>query len=236
MRALSEFPFWRRTIRAAQEVRLFHLTAISGCLAIAALNLLWQGHGVLRSSSPAPRFFAVALSCWMITVVAEFVWLFWAPLPIAQLVAIPQEVIVFAPEPADPLIEQLKEVAPAVLREGTLQLAEEMKSFEAGSDQEFVRTLLETRSGIDITEEEHEEALDRQSNELVQRHLVTWRGYRDRFHRPARAFRDELRRRLGIRNPASEPVIPALYEAVLTGANPISQAADHLVSLARRLR
>jgi hypothetical protein len=141
-----------------------------------------------------------------------------------------------APEPVDPLVETLREVPPAVLKQGTLQLAEEMRTFEAEGDKEFVTTLLTTPPLANQTDEQLEEALDEQSKELMQSHITTWRTYRDRFYRPARAFRDELRRRLGIRNTSNEPNIPALDQAVLTGANPISDAADYLVALARRLK
>jgi hypothetical protein len=71
---------------------------------------------------------------------------------------------------------------------------------------------------------------------LLERQLLTRRTYRERFFRPARAFRDELRKRLGIRNVSREPKIPALDQGVLSGARPITQAANYLVALARRLR
>ena len=58
----------------------------------------------------------------------------------------------------------------------------------------------------------------------------------ERFYRPARAFRDELRKRLGIRNVSREPKIPALDAGVLSGAKPITRAANYLVALARRLK
>src|SRR2546423_1674716 len=79
-------------------------------------------------------------------------------------------------------------------------------------------------------------ALDRESRELMQRHLLTRRAYRERFYRPARALRDELRKRLGIRNVSREPRVPALDEGVLSGAKPITHAANYLVALARRLK
>jgi hypothetical protein len=86
-----------------------------------------------------------------------------------------------------------------------------------------------------LSEDERDKKLDRESTELIQRHLTTWRAYRDRFYRPAIAFRNELRKRLGIRNSHKEPKIPALDQAALTGATPITEAADHLTELANRL-
>jgi hypothetical protein len=85
-------------------------------------------------------------------------------------------------------------------------------------------------------EAERDEALDRESTGLVERHLLTVRAYRERFYRPARALRDELRKRLGIRNITREPSLPALDEGILDGAKPITEAANYLASLARRLR
>jgi hypothetical protein len=134
------------------------------------------------------------------------------------------------------LVAELRELPPADLRDEALQLAKEMKSFEAGSDREFVNTLVAARGLPAVTEAEHDDVLDKQSTELMEHNLRTWRAYRESFYRPARAFRDELRKRLGIRNVNSEPRIPALDEAVLTGARPITQAADYLAGLARRLK
>lgn len=135
----------------------------------------------------------------------------------------------------DPLVEQLRTVPAPVLKEGTLQLAEAMRTFEAGSDGDYVSTLLSPRVLDTLSEEERDKELERESTELIRQHLTTWRTFRDQFYRPAIAFRNELRKRLGIRNPRREPEIPALDQAALTGAKPITEAADHLTELANRL-
>lgn len=228
---------WRRSIPSAwSQVRLLQPWKIAGAIAISALNILWHGHGVLRSSPPAVRFAAVAVICYLLTTVAEFLWLlatgprltgFESPTNITALSEL---------ESIDPLVDQLKALPPSELREETLQLATEMKSFEAGSDREFVTTLSSPPPVLAATEAEHDEALDRESRELMERHLGTWRAYRERFYRPARALRDELRKRLGIRNTNGEPRIPALDDAMLSGAKPITEAANYLVALARRLK
>jgi hypothetical protein len=140
-----------------------------------------------------------------------------------------------APPEVDPLVEQLSVVPAPVLKEGTLQLAEAMRNFEAGSDGAYVSTLLRPGSLGTLSEEQRDEEIDRESKDLRQHDLATWSVYRDRFYRPARAFRDELRKRLGIRNPRREPVIPALDQPALTGAKPITEAADYLTELANRL-
>jgi hypothetical protein len=182
------------------------------------------------------RFAVVAATCYVLTMVAEFFWLlatgprftgFESP-------ANPPPTGEF--ETIDPIVDQLKTLPPAELREEVLQLATEMKSFEAGTDREFVKTLASPPSIPAVTEAERDEALDRESTALLERQLVTRRAYRERFFRPARAFRDELRKRLGIRNVSREPKIPALDQGVLSGARPITQAANYLVALARRLR
>lgn len=237
LRAFIKPPDWRRaSLRAWKETRLHHTGQIAGCVAISALNLLWHGHGVLRSWTPLGRLLGVAAICYALSVVAEFLWLLFSPESppsIAERIAAEPPP---APEYVDPLIQQLQKVPPAVLKEGTLMLADAMKTFEAGSDQAYLSTLMPSPPLGGTTREQRDEELDRQSEVLLQRHLDTWRGYRDRFYRPARAFRDELRKRLGIRNPSTEPKIPALDSATLTGANPITQAADYLVALARRLK
>ena len=228
---------WRRSIPLAwKQTQLLQPAKISGCVTISALNVLWQGHGILRSSPAFTRLAVVGVTCYVVTTIAEFLWLAYSgpkftgfESPTAAKSATPVVSI-------DPLVAQLEELAPAELRDEVLQLAKEMKSFEAVTDREFVNTLAGAQAPIVVTEAERDEVLDQQSAELVEHNLRTWRAYRERFYRPARAFRDELRKRLGIRNVNNEPRIPALDQAVLTGAKPIAQAADYLVGLARRLR
>jgi hypothetical protein len=227
---------WRRSIPIAwKQVHLLQSGKIAGAVAISALNVLWTGHGVLRSSPVAVRLVAVWVICYVLTTVAEFLWLlssgprftgFESPTPPATGEF----------ESVDPLVEQLKTLPPSALREETLQLATEMKSFEAGSVREFVATLASPPPLQAATEAERDEALDRESIGLVERHLLTARAYRERFYRPARALRDELRKRLGIRNTNREPTLPALDEGVLDGAKPITEAANYLAALARRLK
>jgi hypothetical protein len=226
----------RRSIPIAwKQVRLLQPGKIAGAVAISALNVLWTGHGVLRSSPTAVRLGAVFVICYVLTTVGEFFWLlssgpkftgFESPTPPATGEF----------EAVDPLVEQLKTLPPSELREETLQLATEMKSFEAGSVREFVATLASPPPIQTATEAERDEALDRESIGLVERHLLTARAYRERFYRPARALRDELRKRLGIRNTTREPSLPALDEGVLDGAKPITDAANYLAALARRLK
>lgn len=226
---------WRRAIPGAwKQIRLLQPGKVAGAIAIAAVNILWRGHGVLRSSPPPIRFAAVAAVCYVLTTIAEFFWLmatgprftgFESPTPPAS-----GEL-----ESSDPLVDQLKTLAPSQLREETLQLATEMKSFEAGTDREFVTTLASPLP-VQISEAERDEALDRESKALLERQLLTDRTYRERFYRPARALRDELRKRLGIRNTNREPELPALDQGVLSGAKPITDAANYLAALARRLR
>ena len=228
---------WRRSVpRAWKRTQLLHTAKIAGCVTIAALNLLWHGHGILRSSPSAFRFAIVGVGCYIVATIAEFLWLLYSgpsftgfESPTAAKGATPIS-------STDPLVEELKELPPAELRDEVLQLAKDMKSFEAVSDREFVNTLAGTRPLKVVTEAERDEVLDKQSVELVEHNLRTWRAYRERFYRPARAFRNELQKRLGIRNVSREPRIPALDQATLTGANPIAQAADYLVGLARRLK
>ena len=203
---------------------------------ISVLNVLWTGHGVFRSWPVGARVAGLLALSYLVVTAAEFFWL---------LLTVPQPVDMgfreeapappIAPE-IDPLVEQLRVVPAPVLKEGTLQLAEAMRTFEAGSDGAYVSTLLSPRALETLSEEERDKELDRESTVLIQRHLTTWRAYRDRFYGPAIAFRNELRKRLGIRNSQREPKLPALDQAALTGAKPITEAADHLTELANRLR
>ncbi len=227
----------RRAIPIAwHQVKLLQVAKIAGSIAISALNILWHGHGVLRASPPAQRFAVVAVICYVLTTVAEFLWLLATGPRFTGFESPNTAPATGEFESIDPIIDELKTLPPSELREEVLQLATEMKSFEAGTDREFVTTLSAPLAAAALTEAERDEALDRESTELMERTLLTRRAYRERFYRPARALRDELRKRLGIRNVAREPSIPALDEGVLSGAKPITHAANYLVALARRLK
>jgi len=227
----------RRAIPIAwHQVRLLQPAKIAGSSTISALNILWHGHGILRSSSPALRFAAVAVICSLLTTVAEFLWLLATGPRFTGFESPTSRPATGEFESIDPIVDELKTLPPSELREEVLQLATEMKSFEAGTDREFVSTLSAPPPVAALTEAERDEALDRESRELMERHLLTRRAYRERFYRPARALRDELRKRLGIRNVSREPKIPALDAGILSGAKPITHAANYLVALARRLK
>jgi len=221
---------------AWHQVRLLQPAKIAGSIAISALNILWHGHGILRSSSPALRVVAVVAICYLLTTVAEFLWLLVTGPRFTGFESPNRAPATGELESIDPIVDELRTLPPSELREEVLQLATEMKSFEAGTDREFVTTLSAPPPVAALTEAERDEALDRESRELMERHLLTKRAYRERFYRPARAFRDELRKRLGIRNVSREPKIPALDAGVLSGAKPITNAANYLVALARRLK
>jgi hypothetical protein len=217
-------------------MRLVQPTNIALSVSFAAFNILWRGHGILRHYSPVARFSIVFLGCYLTTTFAEFLWLV-ATGPKFTGFESPTAANGVAPvESSDPLAAELSALAPAELRDETLEFAKELKTFEAGTDREFVNTLAGVKPLIVASESERDEVLDKQSAELFEHNLQTWRVYREKFYRPARAFRDELRKRLGIRNMNSEPRIPALDRALLTGAKPIAQAADYLAGLARRLK
>ena len=227
----------RRAIPIAwHQVKLLQPAKIAGAIAISALNILWHGHGVLRYSPPALRFTAVAVTCYLLTTVAEFLWLLATGPRFTGFESPNRTPATGEFDSIDPIADELRTLPPSELREEVIQLATEMKSFEAGTDREFVTTLSSPPAPATLSEAERDEALDRESRELMERHLLTRRTYRERFYRPARAFRDELRKRLGIRNVSREPKIPALDAGVLSGAKPITHAANYLVALARRLK
>jgi hypothetical protein len=228
---------WRRVAPLVwQQLPLLQPTKIAGCVAISVLNILWHGHGVFRSWPVGLRIAGVLVLSYVVVTVAEFLWLLFTVAQPVDLGFKEEAAAAPARPEVDPLVEQLRVVRAPVLKEGTLQLAEAMRTFEAGSDGVYVSTLIRPHALGTLSEEERDKELDRESGELIQRHLATWRVYRERFYRPAKAFRDELRKRLGIKNPHREPEIPALDQAELTGAKPITEAADYLTKLANRLR
>jgi len=182
------------------------------------------------------RFFVVSVTCYAVTTLAEFLWLLVTGPRFTGFESPTAVDGVAVTDGSDPLASELSTLDTAELKIEALQLANEMKRFEAGSDREFVKSLAVDPLPAASSEAEKDEALDKQSAELMEHNLRTWRTYRDVFYRRARALRDELRRRLGIRNVNGEPRIPALDRAVMAGAKPIAQAADYLAGLARRLR
>lgn len=237
MRLPIQFRIWRRSIPIAwDQTRIVQPTKIALSVAISALNLLWQGHGILRSSPIAMRFVVVAVAAYMVTTIAEFLWLLSTGPRLTGFESLTADREVGKAQSTDPLATELSDLPQADLREEALEFAREMKDFEAGSDREFVNSLAAAQPANAATESERDEMLDKQSAELMEHNLRTWRVYREKFYQPARAFRDELRKRLGIRNVNSEPRIPALDHAELEGAKPIAQAADYLAGLARRLK
>ncbi|HJP86593.1 MAG TPA: hypothetical protein VJ852_11415 [Gemmatimonadaceae bacterium] len=237
MRFVIALRVLRRALPIAwQQLPLVQPTRIAGCVTIAALNILWQGHGVLRATPVPLRFIAVAFYCYFVTTFAEFLYLLVTGPRFTGFESPTNGDVAGKADTAEQMVVELQTLPAAELRAEALQLADEMKRFEAGSDREFVKSLAgETLPDVS-SETEHDELLDKQSTELLEHNLRTWRTYREHFYRPARAVRDELRRRLGIRNVNSEPRIPALDRAVLAGARPIAQAAEYLAGLARRLR
>ena len=237
MRFFIVFRVLRRAIPIAwEQLQLVQPTRLAGCITIAALNILWQGHGVLRTSPVPIRFVAVALYCYVVTTVSEFVWLLITGPRFTGFESPTNGEAAGKTDTAEHFVAELKALPADTLRTEALQLADEMKRFEAGSDREFVKSLAGETLPDATSEKEHDDHLDKQSAELLEHNMRTWRTYREHFYRPARAVRDELRRRLGIRNVNGEPRIPALDRAVLAGAKPIAQAADYLAGLARRLR
>jgi hypothetical protein len=237
VRLAIQIRIWRRAIPAAwEQTTLLEITRIALSVAVASLNILWRGHGILRAAPALTRFVVVGVGCYLVTTIAEFLWLISTGPRFTGFESPAAEQEAAATEQVDAMVEELRALPPAELREETLEFAKELKDFEAGADREFVRTLTTPPAVAVFTESARDEALDKQSVELMENNLLTGRVYREKFYRPARAFRDELRKRLGIRNLNNEPRIPALDRALLTGARPIAQAADYLAGLARRLK
>ena len=221
---------------AWNQTRLIQPTKIALGLATAALNILWAGYGVLPTAPSAVRFAVVALATYAIATIVEFLWLLSTGPRFTGFESPGSSGPAALRDSVDSLVEELSALPADELRDETFEFAKELKDFETGSDREFVKTLAGPEPTSAASESERDEILDRQSAELFEHNLRTALVYRESFYRRARAFRDELRRRLHIRNFNSEPRIPALDQAQLTGAKPIAQAADYLAALARRLK
>ena len=221
---------------AWNQTHLIEPTKIALGLATAALNILWVGYGVLRAAPPLVRFAVVALVIYAITTIVEFVWLMSTGPRFTGFESPRSNGPAARRDSVESLVAELSALPADELRDETLDFAKELKDFETGSDRQFVKTLSGAEPTTAANESERDEILDRQSAELFEHNLRTALVYRESFYRRARAFRDELRRRLHIRNFNSEPRIPALDQAQLTGAKPLAQAADYLAALARRLK
>ena len=124
----------RRSIPSAwKQIRLLHAGKIAGAIAISAFNVLWEGHGVIRSSPTAVRLIAVALVCYVVTTIAEFLWLLSTG-PRFTGFESPNAPATGEFETIDPIIDQLKSLPPADLREETLQLAGRSEERRVGKE------------------------------------------------------------------------------------------------------
>ena len=69
----------RRSIPSAwKQVRLLQAGKIASAIALSAVNVLWTGHGVFRSSPVAVRLIAVVVISYVVMTVAEFLWLLYS--------------------------------------------------------------------------------------------------------------------------------------------------------------
>src|SRR5205807_9905902 len=142
-------------------------------------------------------FILVVVAAYVITTIAEFLWLLSTGPRFTGFESPTADQESRKGESADPLAAELSDLPQAELRDEALEFAKELKDFEAGSDREFVKTLAGSEPTAVASESERDDVLDKQSVELFEHDLRTWSVYRERFYRPARAFRDELRKRLG---------------------------------------
>ncbi len=105
---------WRRSIpRAWKQTQLLQPAKIAGAVTIAALNILWQGHGILRTSPSVIRFVVVGVACYIVTTIAEFLWLLYKG---PRFTGFESRTAAKGTSPnntPDPLVEQLKELPPA---------------------------------------------------------------------------------------------------------------------------
>src|SRR3982751_4821875 len=145
---------------AWKKMQLRNPTKIASAIAVSALNVLWRGHGILRTSPTFVRLVVVFLATYVALTLAEFLWLVRKGPKFTGFESPTADKAPTQSDATDPLAQELSELAPAELREETLELASAMKSFEAGTDREFVNTLAGAIPAA--TDAEKDEVLDQQ--------------------------------------------------------------------------
>jgi hypothetical protein len=133
-------------------------------------------------------------------------------------------------------VENIAALPVAKIRDRVRAVADGMRTFEAGKRTADMRALLERQHSEGQTEEQKNAAWRAETNQMMQRSIEAQNEFRSRYMPEASALRDEMSRRLGIFPPYSpDHRTVALDYGMLAGVSPLSDAADYLEALARRL-
>jgi len=133
---------------------------------------------------------------------------------------------------ADDNLIGLSQLTDAELKSKTLNIAEEMRSFE--SDYQTSRDKTASEFAESASEEDLKEVLQNVKDSYEKRQTSFASEFKNKYGPEAAAVRHEISKRLEGSGP-SENFNPALDHGVLVGANPVTDAADLIEDLVKKL-
>jgi hypothetical protein len=132
-------------------------------------------------------------------------------------------------------VENLKAWPAAQLRTQVLDLTRRMRTFEAGYEQDKYGDVFRRRNNH-ASEELRRAQWHADSEALMRKSTEHRSAFAEQFLGEALAVREEMCRRLGVSKEAIEKEhVVALDHGMLAGPHPITEAANQLEGLARRL-
>lgn len=135
----------------------------------------------------------------------------------------------FEAEPSDLDLSRLSDDE---LKSKTLNFAEEMRSFEADYQSSRDEAASELTENVD--DDDLKDVLQNVKDTYEQRNKAYSSDFQSKYGPEAIAMRHEISKRLEISEP-SENFSPALDQGMLVGANPVTDAADLIEDLVKKL-
>lgn len=132
-------------------------------------------------------------------------------------------------------VQNLSQLSNIQLRQRVSDLTARMRTFEAGIKESQMKEL-SSRSPANLSPEQRQTEWNAYTARMLSQSAEAQAQFRSQFLPQALALREAISTRVGILQPySSDPKTVALDYGMLAGVSPISDAADYLESLARRL-
>ena len=132
-------------------------------------------------------------------------------------------------------VENLSHLTNARIREMVKDLSSRMRAFEGGLHQARAR-VSDFSLNSNASKEDRNAAFQKKTAEILEQSAAAGNEFRSRLLPVALTLRDEMRTRLGIFPPIpQESLALALEYGMLSGVHPLSDAADYLEAIARKL-
>lgn len=132
-------------------------------------------------------------------------------------------------------VQNLSQLSNIQLRQRVSDLTARMRTLEAGIKESQMKEL-SSRSPANLSPEQRQTEWNAYTARMLSQSAEVQAQFRSQFLSQALALREAISTRVGILQPySSDPKTVALDYGMLAGVSPISDAADYLESLARRL-